>query len=67
MHLAGREHEIIRNVLLHHEPHALNVVTRVSPVALRVDVAEVKAVLPVRVKEDCESKQYMSKEGINVV
>mmetsp|Transcript_139532 Transcript_139532/g.339007 ORF Transcript_139532/g.339007 Transcript_139532/m.339007 type:complete len:356 (+) Transcript_139532:16-1083(+) len=46
--LAGGQHEVIRLVHLQHQPHPLDVVARVAPVALRVDVAQVQAVLQAR-------------------
>ncbi len=36
----GRNHIVVRCVLLQHEPHHLNVVSSMTPVALRVQVAE---------------------------
>ena len=38
--LAGGDHEVVRLVLLEHQPHRLDVVPGVAPVALRVEVAE---------------------------
>ena len=38
--LAGRDHVVVRRVLLEHQPHRLDVVLRVAPVALGVEVAE---------------------------
>ena len=43
--LAGREHVVVGLVLLQHQPHALDVVARMAPVALRVEVAEVEPLL----------------------
>ena len=43
--LAGRDHEVVGLVLLQHHPHRLDVVLRVSPVALGVEVAEQQLVL----------------------
>jgi hypothetical protein len=45
MHLAGSKHEVIRFVLLHHEPHAFDVIFGVAPVALGIEIAEVDFVL----------------------
>src|SRR6187551_57777 len=42
--LASREDEILGLVLLQHHPHALDVVPRVAPVALRVEVAQTQVV-----------------------
>ena len=38
--LAGRDDVVVRLVLLHHQPHRLDIVARVSPVALRIEIAE---------------------------
>src|SRR5919106_2167305 len=38
--LAGGDHEVIRLVLLEHEPHGLDVVLGVAPIALRIEAAE---------------------------
>ena len=43
--LARRHDIIIGRVLLQHHPHHLDVIPRVAPIALRVDVPHVKAVL----------------------
>ena len=43
--LAGRDHVILGLVLLQHQPLRLDVVARVAPVAQRVEIAEVEAVL----------------------
>ena len=37
--LAGGDHEVVRLVLLEHQPHRLDVLRRVAPVAPRVEVA----------------------------
>ncbi len=44
-HLARRDHVVVGLVLLEHEPHRLDVVAGVAPVALRVEVAEVELLL----------------------
>src|SRR5215472_216790 len=41
--LAGGDHEILGLVLLQHQPLRLDVLARVTPIALRVEVAEVQA------------------------
>ena len=38
--LAGGDHEVVGLVVLEHQPHRLDVVLRVAPVALGVEVAE---------------------------
>src|SRR5215213_4798176 len=38
--LAGGDHEVVRRVLLEHQPHRLDVVPGVAPVALGIEVAE---------------------------
>ena len=43
--LAGGDHVVVGLVLLEHQPHRLDVVRRVSPVALGVEVAERELVL----------------------
>ena len=42
--LAGRDHVVVRLVLLEHQPHRLDVVARIAPVALGVQVAEAELV-----------------------
>src|SRR5579871_2769496 len=43
--LAGRQHIVVRLVLLQHEPHAADVLAGVAPVAPRAEVAQVEPVL----------------------
>ena len=43
--LAGGDHEVLRLVLLEHEPHSLDGVLGVAPIALGVEVAEGELVL----------------------
>ena len=43
--LAGRDHEVVRLVLLEHQPHRLDVVLGKAPVALGVEVAQVQLLL----------------------
>jgi hypothetical protein len=43
--LVGRDHVVVGLVLLEHEPHHLDVLLGVAPVALGVEVAEVERVL----------------------
>src|ERR1700674_2905344 len=45
MALASGEHVVVGLVLLHDQPHAFDVVARVAPVALGVEVSEKKPVL----------------------
>ena len=45
VHLAGGDHVVVGLVLLEHPPHRLDVVGRVAPVALGVEVAEEELVL----------------------
>src|SRR6185437_14242200 len=45
MHFAGGEHVVVGLRLLQHEPHALDVIPGVAPVALRVEIAEIEAIL----------------------
>ncbi len=42
---AGRDHVVVRAILLQHQPHRLHVVPGVAPVALGVDVAEPQLLL----------------------
>ena len=45
MLLAGRQHVVVGFVLLDDEPHALDVIARVAPIALGRQVAEKQLVL----------------------
>src|ERR1700676_4641095 len=45
MRLAGSKHKIVGLVLLEHQPHALDKVTRMAPVAPRLEVPNVKDLL----------------------
>ena len=45
MLLAGGDHEILRLGLLQHQPLRSHVVARMAPVAQRVEIAEIQAVL----------------------
>src|SRR5262249_53506039 len=40
-----RQHIIVWIILLHHEPHAFDVVARVTPVPFGVEIAEIKLIL----------------------
>ena len=46
MRLAGRKHVVVGLRLLQDQPHAFDVVARVPPVALRVEIADVQVLLP---------------------
>ena len=48
MRFASGDHVIFRPILLQHQPHRFDVFFGVTPVALRVEVAEVKLVLQPR-------------------
>ena len=43
VHLAGRDDVIVRLRLLEHQPHRLDVLGRVAPVAVGVEIAEVSS------------------------
>src|SRR6266496_3679180 len=45
MRFAGRQHKVVGLVLLEHQPHALDIVARMAPVALRLEVAYVEDLL----------------------
>src|SRR5487761_842210 len=45
MRLAGGKHIVVGLLLLEDEPHAFDIVTRMAPIALRVDVAEIEPLL----------------------
>src|SRR5882724_6737772 len=45
MRLAGRDYKVVRLDSLQHEPHRLDVITGVSPVALRVEVSKEQLLL----------------------
>src|SRR5258706_13439299 len=45
MRLARCHHVIVRGVLLKHEPHGFHVVSGVTPIALRVEIAEKQLLL----------------------
>ena len=42
MHDAGGEDEVVRRVLLQHQPHPLNVVPGMAPVTHRVQVTQLE-------------------------
>ena len=42
---SGRQNVVVRLRLLQHKPHTFDVIARVSPVALRIEIAEIKLVL----------------------
>ena len=44
MHLAGRDDEVVGLGLLEHQPHRLDVLRRVAPVSLGVEIAEVQMI-----------------------
>src|SRR5208282_5281698 len=39
---AGRDHEVVRLLLLHHQPHRLDVISGKSPIALGLQVTELQ-------------------------
>ncbi len=45
MRLAGRQHVVVRLVLLQHHPHALDIVAGMAPVALGIEIADEQLVL----------------------
>src|SRR5579862_1839713 len=45
MGFAGREHIVVGLALLQNPPHAVDIVARMPPIALRVDVAEIEPLL----------------------
>src|SRR5262249_9679005 len=45
MRFAGGDDEVLRLLLLQHQPHRLHVVRRVTPIPLGVEIAEVELVL----------------------
>ena len=45
MRLSGRQNVVVRLVLLHHQPHAFDIVASVSPIAFGVQVAKIKLIL----------------------
>jgi hypothetical protein len=45
MALAGRQHVLVRRILLQDQPHPLDKVTRVAPVTLRIEIAEEQLLL----------------------
>ncbi|RUS30879.1 hypothetical protein BC938DRAFT_478823 [Jimgerdemannia flammicorona] len=47
--LSRRQHEVLRLVLLEHQPHPLDVVARMAPVTLRVKVTQIETFLAVEV------------------
>ena len=42
MRLSGRNHKVVRFVLLEHQPHRPNILLRMTPVAVCVKVAKLK-------------------------
>ena len=49
MHDAGGEHEVVRRVLLQHQPHPLHVVPGVTPVPHAVQVTQLETVQLIQV------------------
>jgi hypothetical protein len=40
MALAGRKNVIVRRILLQHQPHSLDKITRVPPIPVGIEIAE---------------------------
>ena len=61
---AGGNHEVLRLVVLEDEPHALYVVAGIAPVAERVEVAQVEAVLQTLADAGCGKGDLAGDEGL---
>lgn len=61
---AGGEDIIIWLVLLHHHPHAADILPRMAPVALGVEIAEVELVLPGELDGGGGAGDFASDEGL---
>lgn len=61
--LVGGEDKVIRLVLLEHSPHALNVVSGVTPVTLGVKVTEVQALLLAEADLSDSARDFTGHEG----
>ncbi len=62
--LAGRQHVVVGLVLLQHQPHALDVVARVAPVALGVEIAEIEALLQAELDRRDRARDLARDEGL---
>ena len=45
MLLAGRNHEVVRLILLQHQPHTFHIVLRIAPIAQAVQIAQIQLLL----------------------
>ena len=62
--LAGGQHVIVGLILLQDAPHALDIVARMAPVALGVQVAEIQAVLPAMLDGGDRAGDLAGDEGL---
>ena len=61
--LAGRQHVIVGLVLLQDQPHAFDIVARMAPVALGVEIAEIKLVLQPELDRGDRARDLARDEG----
>ena len=64
MALASGQHVVARFLLLEHEPHSFDIIARMAPVALRIQIAEIEPLLqPVLDRRD-RPRDLASDEGL---
>src|SRR5262249_1369004 len=61
--LAGSENIVTRRILRHHPPHPLDVVAGMAPVALGIQVAQIKAVLHAKANRRHRARDLSCNEG----
>ena len=61
---AGREHVVVGLVLLQHQPHALDIVAGVAPVALGVEIAEIELLLQAEFDARHRARDLARDEGL---
>ena len=64
MGFTGRQHIIIGEGLLEHAPHALDIIPRMAPVALRIQIADIELVLKTQFDPRNPARDLAGDEGL---
>ena len=64
MRFVGRDHIVARLVALQHEPHRFDVFFRVTPIPLRVEIAEVELLLQALLDAGCGPRDLAGYESL---
>ena len=62
--LAGRDHVVVGRLLLQHQPHGFDIVARMAPVALGVEIADIELALPLGLDRGDRARDFARDEGL---